>query len=73
MLRTFKGTMIMIGECFRMSLSNIRGAKVRSFLTVLGILIGVMAVITLITTVNDLVAVVSYYGLAWALLLNFGM
>ena len=26
----------------------------------------------LITTVNDLVAVVSYYGLAWALLLNFG-
>ena len=26
----------------------------------------------LITTINDLVAVVSYYGLAWALLLNFG-
>ncbi len=27
----------------------------------------------LITTVNDLVAVVSYYGLAWALLLNFSI
>lgn len=26
----------------------------------------------LITTVNDLVAVVSYYGLAWALIINFG-
>jgi magnesium transporter len=24
----------------------------------------------LITTINDLVAVISYYGLAWALLLN---
>ena len=24
----------------------------------------------LITTINDLVAVLSYYGLAWALLLN---
>lgn len=52
MLRTAKATLIMIGECFRMSLSNIRGAKIRSFLTVLGILIGVMAVIALITTVN---------------------
>ena len=27
----------------------------------------------LITTVNDLVAVVSYYGLAWILLINFGV
>ena len=49
----------MIGECFRMSLSNIRGAKVRSFLTVLGILIGVMAVITLITTVNGVTGSIS--------------
>ena len=59
MLKSFRGTLIMIGECFRMSLSNIRGAKVRSFLTVLGILIGVMAVITLITTVNGVTGSIS--------------
>ena len=59
MLKTLKGTLIMVGECFRMSLSNIRGAKVRSFLTVLGILIGVMAVITLITTVNGVTGSIS--------------
>ena len=59
MLRTIKGTIVMMGECFRMSLSNIRGAKVRSFLTVLGILIGVMAVITLITTVNGVTGSIS--------------
>jgi len=35
-----------------MSLSNILGNRARSFLTVLGILIGVAAVIALITTVN---------------------
>jgi len=59
MLRTLRATLIMVGECFRMSLSNIRGAKVRSFLTVLGILIGVMAVITLITTVNGVTGSIS--------------
>jgi len=59
MLKPLKSTLIMIGECFRMSLSNIRGAKVRSFLTVLGILIGVMAVITLITTVNGVTGSIS--------------
>ena len=42
----------MLGECARMSLDNIRGNRVRSFLTILGILIGVMAVIALITTVS---------------------
>ena len=42
----------MIGECFKMSLANILGNRARSFLTVLGILIGVAAVIALITTVN---------------------
>ncbi len=39
-------------ECFRMSLSNILGSRMRSFLTILGILIGVAAVIALITTVS---------------------
>ena len=49
----------MIGECVRMSLSNIRGSKVRSFLTVLGILIGVAAVIALITTVKGVTGSIS--------------
>ena len=35
-----------------MSLSNIRGNRMRSFLTVLGIMIGVTAVIALITTIS---------------------
>ena len=52
MRKSFKKTLVMVGECFRMSLSNILGNRVRSFLTVLGILIGVTAVIALITTVT---------------------
>ena len=52
MLKSIRSTFIMIGECFRMSLNNILGNRARSFLTVLGILIGVAAVIALITTVN---------------------
>ncbi len=42
----------MLGECITMSLDNIRGNKVRSFLTLLGIMIGVTAVIALISTVS---------------------
>ncbi len=52
MLKSIRAAFIMIGECVRMSLANILGNRVRSFLTVLGILIGVAAVIALITTVN---------------------
>ncbi len=52
MFRRIRGVFVMLGECVRMSLSNIMGSRVRSFLTVLGILIGVAAVIALITTVN---------------------
>ena len=52
MLKKIRGTMVMIGECIRMSMDNIRGNKVRSFLTLLGIMIGVTAVIALISTVS---------------------
>ena len=52
MLRQIRGTIVMIGECIVMSLDNIRGNKVRSFLTLLGIMIGVTAVIALISTVS---------------------
>ena len=52
MLKRFWGTLVMIRECVVMSLDNIRGNKIRSFLTLLGIMIGVTAVIALITTVS---------------------
>lgn len=43
----------MLKESLRMSLANIRGNKMRSFLTILGIIIGVMAIIALITVMNS--------------------
>ena len=43
----------MLKESLRMSLANIRANKMRSFLTILGIIIGVMAVITLITVMQS--------------------
>ena len=52
MLKSIRKSLVMIRECVRMSLSNILANRVRSFLTVLGILIGVTAVIALITTVS---------------------
>ena len=52
MLKNVRKNMMMLGECFTMSLSNILNNRVRSFLTILGILIGVTAVIALITTVS---------------------
>ncbi len=58
-MRKVRATLIMIRECISMSLSNILGSKVRSFLTVLGIMIGVTAVIALITTVNGVTGSIS--------------
>ncbi len=52
MLKSIRSGLIMLGECITMSVDNIRGNKVRSFLTLLGIMIGVTAVITLISTVS---------------------
>ena len=52
MLKKIRGTFVMLRECIVMSLDNIRGNKVRSFLTLLGIMIGVTAVIALISTVS---------------------
>ncbi|MBQ6173935.1 MAG: ABC transporter permease [Clostridia bacterium] len=52
MLKRFRSALVMVGECVRMSLDNIRGNKVRSFLTLLGIMIGITAVIALISTVS---------------------
>ncbi|MGN0803451.1 MAG: ABC transporter permease [Candidatus Faecivicinus sp.] len=52
MLKAIFGTLSMLKECVAMSLSNILNNRVRSFLTVLGIMIGVTAVIALITTVS---------------------
>lgn len=43
----------MLRESLRMSIANIRANKMRSFLTILGIIIGVMAVITLITVMQS--------------------
>ena len=47
------GAFFMLVEGVRMSVSNIRQNRLRSFLTILGILIGVTAVIALITTIQS--------------------
>ena len=52
MLKNIRATFIMVRECISMSLNNILSNRVRSFLTILGILIGVTAVIALITTIS---------------------
>ncbi len=56
--------------CFAMMISGFTGAAIPMAFNRFGIDPAVASG-PLITTVNDLVAVVSYYGLAWALLLNF--
>lgn len=43
-----------IGKCFTMALSSILSSKMRSFLTMLGIIIGIMAVIVLVSLMNGL-------------------
>ena len=43
----------MLKESLRMSISNILSNKMRSFLTILGIIIGVMAIIALITVMES--------------------
>ena len=56
---------------FAMAISGFTGAAIPMCFYRLGIDPAVASG-PLITTINDLVAVVSYYGLAWVLLLNFG-
>ena len=58
--------------CFAMMISGFTGAAIPLCLYRLGVDPAVASG-PLITTVNDLVAVVSYYGLAWALLLGFAI
>ena len=45
MLKKIKQFFRMLRECFVMSVSNILGSRMRSFLTILGIIIGVMAML----------------------------
>ena len=52
MLKRIRETLVMLRECVAMSMNNILSNRVRSFLTILGILIGVTAVIALITTIS---------------------
>ena len=61
-----------IALCFAMMISGFTGAAIPMCFHKFGIDPAVASG-PLITTVNDLVAVVSYYGLAWILLLNFAV
>lgn len=58
-----------LAMCFAMAISGLTGAAIPVCLYRCGVDPAVASG-PLITTVNDLVAVLSYYGLAWALLLN---
>ena len=59
MLKGIRSTFVMIHECVVMSIDNILGNRMRSFLTLLGIMIGVAAVIALISTVDGVSASMS--------------
>ncbi len=58
-----------LAMCFAMAISGLTGAAIPIGLYRFGVDPAVASG-PLITTINDLVAVVSYYGLAWLLLLN---
>lgn len=58
-----------LAMCFAMAISGFTGAAIPITLYRLGVDPAVASG-PLITTINDLVAVISYYSLAWALLLN---
>lgn len=60
-----------VALCFAMMIAGFTGAAIPMCFSRLGI-DPAIASGPLITTVNDLVAVFSYYGLAWGLLLHFG-
>ena len=48
-----------LGKCFKMALSSIINNKMRSFLTMLGIIIGIAAVIILVSVMNGLTSMVT--------------
>lgn len=58
-----------LAMCFAMAISGLTGAAIPICLYRLGVDPAVASG-PLITTVNDLVAVISYYGLAWLLIIN---
>ncbi|MBR7101475.1 MAG: magnesium transporter [Clostridia bacterium] len=58
-----------LAMCFAMAISGLTGAAIPVCLYRFGVDPAVASG-PLITTINDLVAVISYYGLAWALLLS---
>ena len=58
-LRHLTGGLSMMVESVRMSASNIRQNRMRSFLTILGIMIGVTAVIALVTTISGVSSSIS--------------
>ena len=57
--RSLIGGLSMMVESVRMSVSNIRQNRMRSFLTILGIMIGVTAVIALVTTISGVSSSIS--------------
>ncbi len=58
-LRHLTGGLSMMVESVHMSVSNIRQNRMRSFLTILGIMIGVTAVIALVTTISGVSSSIS--------------